>query len=186
MHGGYIMSEGIWWKKSHSFFILKKINSTTFHLNEHWVNQNLQIGLQDEACSEAHVNVWWEKVIFHHCRQQFCDFKFESFSIRIRNKVDLKSPAACGSFSVSGLLSSEPEKLWLLLLQLVWRRRVWQDDNSVFMRGGDRGLFQHSGPLDPHQGNLLCFHFTLSASNSKRLMEELVAERGGPCHRRVQ
>lgn len=54
-----------------------------------------------------------------------------------------------GLFSVSGLLSSKPEKLWLVLLQLVRWWYVWQDDNSVFMEGADRGLFQHSGCVDP-------------------------------------
>lgn len=66
-----------------------------------------------------------------------------------------------GSFSVCGLLSSKPVKLWPVLLQLVRWWHVWQDDNSVFMKGGDRGLFQHSGCVDPQQGALLRFHSAL-------------------------
>lgn len=79
-------------------------------------------------------------------------FQFQSFQVHLPRPVKKKKPKkvdlTCLARSVSlMLLSSEPEKLWLVLLQLVRWWHVWQDDNSVFMEGGDRGLFQ--------QGDLL-------------------------------
>lgn len=82
----------------------------------------------------------WQNVTFHHC-------KFAAV-LRLKSScVQLPTPGKFLKKSVSGLLSFEGEKLWLVLLQLVRWCRVWQDDNSVFMRGGDRGPFQHSGGL---------------------------------------
>lgn len=131
----------------------------------------------------------WHSIVVNS--QQFCDWKAFVYNYPHQSNkkkwIWISHQPVAPSVFLGCCHSKEKNSGWLVLLQLVRWCRVWQDDNSVFnARRWQRPVPALGGPLDPHQRNLSCFHFTLSASNSKLLKEELVAERGGPYHQRVQ